>query len=60
VYIKIPINKLPNRGSNKQIDMEYKWSDNMQNGSDPLDWYINGDAAQGEDSLLLSKTDMFY
>ena len=28
------------------INMEFKWSDNMQS-DDPLDWYINGDAAPG-------------
>ena len=28
------------------IDMEFKWSDNMQQ-EDPLDWYVNGDVAPG-------------
>ncbi|MDR3194972.1 MAG: hypothetical protein LBT76_06765 [Tannerella sp.] len=28
------------------IDLEYKWSDNMQE-EDPLDWYVNGDCAPG-------------
>ncbi|MFB2119548.1 hypothetical protein [Parapedobacter sp. 2B3] len=27
-------------------DLEFKWSDNMQK-ADPIDWYINGDAAPG-------------
>jgi hypothetical protein len=27
--------------------LEFKWSDNMQNDKDPLDWYINGDVAPG-------------
>lgn len=30
----------------KPLDFEFKWSDNMQQ-EDPLDWYINGDAAPG-------------
>ncbi|MBL4831871.1 MAG: hypothetical protein JKY55_18565 [Aliivibrio sp.] len=29
------------------INFEFKWSDNMQNFSDPLDWYVNGDTAPG-------------
>lgn len=28
------------------LQFEFKWSDNMQD-EDPLDWYINGDAAPG-------------
>jgi hypothetical protein len=28
--------------SNK-LNFEFKWSDHMQNMSDPVDWYINGD-----------------
>jgi hypothetical protein len=27
-------------------DFEFKWSDNMQ-AEDPMDWYVNGDAAPG-------------
>ena len=29
------------------LDFEFKWSDNMQDENDPLDWYVNGDAAPG-------------
>jgi hypothetical protein len=29
------------------LNFEFKWSDNMQDSNDPLDWYINGDAAPG-------------
>lgn len=29
------------------LRFEFKWSDNMQNDDDPLDWYVNGDAAPG-------------
>lgn len=28
------------------VRLEFKWSDNMQT-NDPLDWYVNGDAAPG-------------
>lgn len=30
----------------KVVNLEFKWSDNMQH-EDPLDWYVNGDAAPG-------------
>ena len=33
-------------GIGENINIEYKWVDNMQN-EDPLDWYINGDCAPG-------------
>lgn len=33
--------------SSEKINLEFKWSDNMQRDGDPLDWYINGDAAPG-------------
>lgn len=29
------------------LNFEFKWSDNMQDDDDPLDWYLNGDAAPG-------------
>ncbi|MFD1140910.1 hypothetical protein ACFQ4C_07315 [Larkinella insperata] len=29
------------------LNLEFKWSDNMQVDADPLDWYVNGDAAPG-------------
>jgi len=32
---------------NNKLDFEFKWSDNMQNDEDPLDWYVNGDVAPG-------------
>jgi hypothetical protein len=31
----------------KTLNFEFKWSDNMQDSNDPLDWYVNGDAAPG-------------
>lgn len=33
--------------SAKELNFEFKWSDNMQNDTDPLDWYVNGDTAPG-------------
>lgn len=36
------LNKLP-----EPLNLEFKWSDNMQNNNDPLDWYVNGDVAPG-------------
>lgn len=29
------------------VNLEFKWSDNMQADDEPLDWYVNGDAAPG-------------
>jgi hypothetical protein len=34
------------RRADGTIDMEFKWSDNMQ-AEDPMDWYVNGDTAPG-------------
>lgn len=31
----------------RPINIEFKWCDNMQKNNDPLEWYINGDAAPG-------------
>ena len=28
------------------LNIEFKWSDNMQK-EDPMDWYLNGDVAPG-------------
>ena len=33
-------------GMTDGINIEYKWADNMQR-EDPMDWYVNGDAAPG-------------
>jgi len=38
---------LKNLGITSQPNIEFKWSDNMQDDTDPLDWYVNGDAAPG-------------
>ncbi len=29
------------------LNIEFKWSDNMQEDDNPLDWYVNGDVAPG-------------
>ncbi len=35
-------------GLEKQpLNLEFKWSDNMQDETEPLDWYLNGDVAPG-------------
>ena len=31
----------------KELNIEFKWSDNMQDDNDPMDWYLNGDSAPG-------------
>ena len=31
----------------RPLNIEFKWSDNMQKMDDPLDWYVNGDTAPG-------------
>jgi hypothetical protein len=40
---------VPRKAISKSSDLhfEFKWSDNMQNDTDPLDWYVNGDVAPG-------------
>jgi len=35
------------KGSKAKLNFEFKWSDNMQDDAEPLDWYLNGDAAPG-------------
>ncbi|GGE33284.1 hypothetical protein CHU00_09695 [Sphingobacterium cellulitidis] len=44
LLIKVPVSDI---GMSKEgYSMEFKWSDNMMK-DDPLDWYVNGDAAPG-------------
>jgi hypothetical protein len=40
----------------KTLDIEFKWSDNMQS-EDPMDWYLNGDVAPGGRFNYLYKTE---
>ncbi|MDR1517457.1 MAG: hypothetical protein LBS52_05085 [Dysgonamonadaceae bacterium] len=44
MMIKLPLNLIKLQFP---LDIEFKWSDNTVNDSDPLDWYINGDVAPG-------------
>ena len=45
LMITIPLKYLkPESG---KLNLEFKWSDNMQDDNDPLDWYVNGDVAPG-------------
>lgn len=44
LMITIPKSDLQSDG---KVNLEFKWSDNMQDDSDPLDWYLNGDVAPG-------------
>jgi len=45
LMITVPRKEIPEFTSS--LNFEFKWSDNMQDSNDPLDWYINGDAAPG-------------
>lgn len=45
MMIIIPIKYL--NISSQKINLEFKWSDNIQHDGDPMDWYINGDVAPG-------------
>jgi hypothetical protein len=45
LMITIPLKHLSLESGD--LDFEFKWSDNMQNDDDPLDWYVNGDVAPG-------------
>jgi hypothetical protein len=45
LVITVPVKQLLPVG--RKTDFEFKWSDNMQNDDDPLDWYLNGDVAPG-------------
>ncbi|WP_343306005.1 hypothetical protein AAHN97_02625 [Chitinophaga niabensis] len=44
LMISIPLSRIGIKSNN--INFEFKWSDNMQEDN-PLDWYVNGDAAPG-------------
>jgi hypothetical protein len=44
LMLTIPLKKL---GLSAPRSIELKWSDNMQDDADPLDWYENGDVAPG-------------
>ena len=41
--------RLPRKvlGTEGRLDFEFKWSDNMQDEGNPMDFYVNGDTAPG-------------
>ena len=45
LMITVPRKLLPQFSA--VLNFEFKWSDNMHDSNDPLDWYLNGDAAPG-------------
>jgi hypothetical protein len=45
LMIRIPRQVFGLQGS--QLDFEFKWSDNMQDEGNIMDFYVNGDAAPG-------------
>jgi hypothetical protein len=51
---KVSVNRLEMRIARSmlnlpgQISMEFKWSDNMQEDGNIMDFYLNGDVAPGE------------
>lgn len=50
----IPLHYLELKSSS--LNFEFKWSDNMQDENDPLDWYVNGDVAPGGRFNYIYKT----
>ena len=53
MFVTIPRSVL--QGISADPDIEFKWSDNMQQ-ADPMDWYVNGDAAPGGRFNYIYKT----
>jgi hypothetical protein len=45
MMITIPRNDI--NAFTNMLNFEFKWSDNMQDEKDPLDWYLNGDVSPG-------------
>ena len=43
IVISVPRELLGSKG--KKLDFEFKWSDNMQEEGNPMDFYVNGDVA---------------
>ena len=44
IVISLPVSLLQAKNGEK-LRLRFKWSDNMQNENNPIDWIINGDAA---------------
>lgn len=53
LMITVPRHYLGLKGA---LNIAFKWSDNMQDEGDPLDWYLNGDAAPGGRFSFVYKT----
>jgi len=45
--MEFAINKINMKLNGSEVDVEFKWSDNMQSEGDIMDFYINGDVAPG-------------
>ena len=45
--LEFAINKINMKLNGSEVDIEFKWSDNMQSEGDIMDFYINGDVAPG-------------
>ena len=45
MMLRIPRKLLGMEG--KRVDLEFKWSDNMQDEGNLMDFYVNGDVAPG-------------
>ena len=51
--ISLPVSLLQAKNGEK-LRLRFKWSDNMQNENNPIDWIINGDAAPNGRALYRS------
>lgn len=47
MHLAIPRSMLDLDDLSKPLKLQFKWSDNMQTDGDPMDFYVNGDAAPG-------------
>lgn len=57
MYYTIPRSSLGNIAD--PLNLEFKWSDNMQGNLDePLNWYVNGDAAPGARFNFIAMTEL--
>ena len=45
--LEFAINKINMKLNGSEVNIEFKWSDNMQSEGDIMDFYINGDVAPG-------------
>ena len=57
LYYTIPRSSLGNLAD--PLNLEFKWSDNMQGSlDDPMNWYVNGDAAPGARFNFIAMTEL--